>query len=302
MADSQAEEEEASTFSLKNTSSTFTGRSNDVFGCLTALEEKHEAHEKRRTESGDLLKDQALLKDDPEEESRRFEDRKRKASDSQESDRRSGRDSRDRDGECSGRREYQDNQSSDTSRTSRDDENRPKSQSFHFRRPRGRAPARQQNRAPDFSKHPERWTYYSLEDVEGEDMSESSNKRAAFDFLEERRKLREQESGETRFDTSAAACSKGIISFSKKSKTSSNTAGQSTPKETSSTTVSLPLSDGDGTTSEASSTFEGSSAQLFSQPEKEEQTVPDSTSTGTSFKKSRKGMRRNIRTRDTDDD
>ncbi|XP_064602753.1 U5 small nuclear ribonucleoprotein TSSC4-like [Liolophura sinensis] len=68
----------------------------------------------------------------------------------------------------------------------------------HFKRPSSRPPShrgskyrRLANQSPDFKVHPNKWTKYSLEDVASGDLSESSNTRAAFAFLEERRKLRE---------------------------------------------------------------------------------------------------------------
>lgn len=68
----------------------------------------------------------------------------------------------------------------------------------HFKRPSSRPPShsaskyrRRASQTPDYKLHPQKWTKYSLEDVESGDLSESSNTRAAFAFLEERRKLRE---------------------------------------------------------------------------------------------------------------
>ena len=100
---------------------------------------------------------------------------------------------------------------------------RPDSQ---FRRPRGRAPG-VHNWVPDHKKRPQHWTYYSLEDVMGSDMSEKSNTQAALAFLEDRRRLREQQEreemgveGKEVFDAGSGACSKGLFSFSKRSRIS----------------------------------------------------------------------------------
>lgn len=41
------------------------------------------------------------------------------------------------------------------------------------------------SKIPDFQKHPDKWTKYSLHDVKDEDMSELSNKKAALSFLKE---------------------------------------------------------------------------------------------------------------------
>lgn len=65
-----------------------------------------------------------------------------------------------------------------------------------FKRPWSNVPAprkRKQNYSgtpsniPDYKLHPDKWTKYSLEDVSENDMSEASNKSAAFEYLQERR-------------------------------------------------------------------------------------------------------------------
>jgi hypothetical protein len=66
---------------------------------------------------------------------------------------------------------------------------------------------------PNYKVNPEKWTKYSLEDV-GE-MSESSNTRAAFAFLEERRKLREGEMKAEAVNTEDTSCSRGVFTFRK---------------------------------------------------------------------------------------
>lgn len=69
-------------------------------------------------------------------------------------------------------------------------------------------------RTPDYTIHPDRWTEYSLADV---DVGDAANKRAAFEFLDERRKLKESFPRED-VDVDAKACSKGLFMFKKPSK------------------------------------------------------------------------------------
>ena len=76
-----------------------------------------------------------------------------------------------------------------------------------FRRGQGRG-----WQTPDYKLHPDRWTEYSLEDV---DISDSSSKQAAFNFLEERRALRDSDMKESSVDLDSNACSKGLITFKK---------------------------------------------------------------------------------------
>ena len=73
-------------------------------------------------------------------------------------------------------------------------------------------------RTPDYRVHPENWTENSLEDV---DVSDSSNKQAAFSFLQERRSLNETDAKESAADLESKACSKGQIVFKRPSKTKS---------------------------------------------------------------------------------
>ena len=94
---------------------------------------------------------------------------------------------------------------------------------INFRPPqtqyRGRSSSRgrygRSRAVPDYKVHPERWTEYSLEDV---DTSDSANKKAAFDFLHERRKMREEEIKEEGMDLETNACSKGLITFKRPTK------------------------------------------------------------------------------------
>ncbi|XP_043281384.1 protein TSSC4 [Venturia canescens] len=56
-----------------------------------------------------------------------------------------------------------------------------------FKRPEGPAPMKVRKSIPDHHRHPQKWTKYSLEDVQTEQMSDRSNAQAAFSFLRELR-------------------------------------------------------------------------------------------------------------------
>ena len=86
-------------------------------------------------------------------------------------------------------------------------------------------------KTPDYKLHPERWTEYSLEDV---DVSDSTNKQAAFAFLQERRALRDSEMKEESADLDSNACSRGAITFKKPVKKSikSETVGSESNQKT----------------------------------------------------------------------
>lgn len=69
---------------------------------------------------------------------------------------------------------------------------------------------------PGHLECPEKWKKYTLSDVSDDQLSQASNSKAAFAFLEERRKIREQEEEEekmTEADVKNFACSKGLFSF-----------------------------------------------------------------------------------------
>jgi len=201
-------------FTLNAQSSSFASRSNDIFANLGTLEKKHSAFVKSQESSHDS----DLEKDDPCEndggDSSRFEYNSRAlcSSSSREKSFRSRSrlgDTRDQDVESRSR-----NSSNDRGSGSRDG----------FRAP-NRPPPRSKG-VPDFKKHPERWTCYSLDDVPNSDMSDRSTKNAALEFLEERRKDRERQERmdaglpeeEEKFDVNSGACSQGTIVFKRKQK------------------------------------------------------------------------------------
>lgn len=189
----------------------FTSRSHDIFAGLGELEKKHSAFLKVLSSKGSM-EDQGLTKLDPDEN-----------------------------GEESGRPEHKvcsqlgDTKGSDfAGQTFKQPRGLGKAhvnnQNSHapsstFKRPQ-RRPFYKHGRqgVPDFRKHPEKYTHYSLGDVSERDMSDRSNAQAAFAFLEERRLQREKEERaaagvpeeeEETFDTDLAACSQGQIAFSK---------------------------------------------------------------------------------------
>lgn len=283
----EKEDEYSASFSLQNTSQTFLGRSNDIFASLDALEQKHEAYEKNRKESGQLESDEhSLLKLDPDEEVKTAREEPRR-----------------------GRREKEwknkDLPTRDRSRIGADrsgehkssDQEGPRSfpGSFQFQAPRGRAP--RSDKTPDFRKHPDKWTHYSLKDVEAKDMSESSNTKAAFAFLEERRKQREKEmqemgtEAEEIFNTNVAACSKGIISFSRPGKQ---------PMETDSKPIKENLDDTDVLSGTGSGKFINEfNDELGIEKVENAESFECGPQPSTSFK-NRKGIKRNIRSREND--
>lgn len=71
-----------------------------------------------------------------------------------------------------------------------------------FKRPEAPAPSRFMKSIPDFQKHPDKWTKYTLSDVSQDDMSEKSNTAAAMSFLRELKAKKDAEAmdmdGETK--------------------------------------------------------------------------------------------------------
>ena len=181
-----------------------------------------------------------------------------------------------------------------------------------FRRPRGRAPG-VHNWVPDHKKHPQHWTYYSLEDVMGSDMSEKSNTQAALAFLEDRRRLREQQEreevgveGKEVFDAGSGACSKGLFSFSKRSRISAIDRRTSSKDQAVAEGLDRVMP-GDCAVLAASSEWEQHEASGKSTITREDEASGKSTLTNVEEDeatkptfKSRKGIRRNIRCRDDD--
>ncbi|XP_045175378.2 protein TSSC4-like isoform X2 [Mercenaria mercenaria] len=190
-------------FQLQN--KCLSDRCRDVFGSLDALEQKHQAFEKSRARD-DADADKRLIHQGPSDEETEtvrpsFKRPTFTGRDYHES-RKGGRHGHER------------------------------AEQQQFRKPmppqtqyRGRNSSRgrygRSRAEPDHKLHPERWTEYSLEDV---DTSDTANKRAALDFLHERRKMREDELKEEVMDLETTACSKGLFTFKRPTKQTSDTA------------------------------------------------------------------------------
>lgn len=143
-------------------------------------------------------------------------------------------------------------------------------------------------RTPDYKMNPKKWTKYSLEDVDNEDMTESSNTKAAFAFLEERRKLREGEMKVEAVNTDNTSCSKGIFTFKKPVK-NENKKGKSSV----SSKISNQLLN-----SKEDDISAGVGEEEDNKMEEMTEKVQEEKVTFKSLKKSK----RSIRSRDTDDD
>lgn len=209
----ETEHTEVPPFEFKN--SHLGNRCKDVFSCLDELESKHQAFERTRALE-DAEEDERLVKQGPSQadmetispafkppmptRGRHYQNRQ------------GGRHSHERTGshlDC--------RQAEPRSYESR---GRP------YRRGQGRG-----WKTPDYKLHPERWTEYSLEDV---DVSDAANRQAAFDFLQERRAVRDSEMKEESVDLDSNACSKGLITFKKpmKKKQKSETATSESKQKT----------------------------------------------------------------------
>jgi len=209
---SKEKEEEApsAAFSLNTQSSSFASRTNDVFANLGTLEKKHSAFVKTQVSTDN----EGILKADPDED---IDDR-------QLADCRGSRST-----DMHFRSSLSDTRDQDVERRSRslsDDRSglRGCGSRGGFRPPRGAPP--RPKRVPDYKKHPDRWTCYSLEDVPDQDMSNRTNTKAALEFLEKRRKEQDRQERvdaglpeeEEKFDVSSGACSQGAIVFTRKKK------------------------------------------------------------------------------------
>ena len=154
---------------------------------------------------------------------------------------------------------------------------------------------------PDYKLHPERWTEYSLEDV---DVSDSANKQAAFDFLQERRALKDMEMKEDSVDLDQNACSKGLITFKKPVKKSqkSETVGSETKQKIVEQIDSNEIEDGDDIDMEESQeTVTDLSKNLKRKIDDDEEMTGSQTDDAVSFK-SRRISKKNIRCRQRMDD
>lgn len=289
-------------FTLKNASGTFEGRSSSIFGCLEDLEQKHLINERNRTDSEEYANLNPVVIDDFVLNSHTVGGHSSRST------------ARDRGGQSDDRR--------DRSRSILDEDKmaggrRPDSGADCFRAPRGRAPlssgrqgGRGREQVPDHGNHPQGWTHYNLDDVSQSDMSEKSNTRAALAFLDERRQLREQQQDEEKFDAGSGACSKGLFSFAKRSK---NTAADSEKSE------HMPQTKGSDEVEDSKKETDCVSEAVETEDKNDddnddgnaEDIVKKSTHTSCEDKlsavsaisqsfKSRKGIRRNIRSREDD--
>ncbi|CAG2252132.1 unnamed protein product [Mytilus edulis] len=145
-----------------------------------------------------------------------------------------------------------------------------------------RRPFKRGSRMPDFNDGPAKWKKYSLEDVDV--MNDASNKQAAYAFLEERRKQREGEITETKADIQSMACSKGQFTFSKRAK-NDNTSEKEKKDEQSSSEIKQRLE------------LTETETEIKEDVDKDQ----DKNPTETVFK-SRKFGKRNIRSRERNDD
>lgn len=283
MAKSSEKGNKDSCFQLQNsTDPDFSLRCKDAFACLDVLEKKHEAFEDSKSYS-QQREQRLLMKTDPLDDNsfsasrrkrnpfpNRYNDKNDSSWNRGVSHHTTGR-SNDR--RCPGRR---------GDRRNRYEE---------FIRPRGKPPRRSHHSFPDHKKNPDKWTFYSLEDVESGEMSEKSNRRAAFDFLAERKKL--QDESEEKFEVEGSACSKGVISFSRPKLSQSNNSKKSMTTNTNTRHVSDIIKEDILTTGDGNC-HEDEDAKFSSDNSK-------SVTSHSKFK-SRKTVRRSIRGPKTDDE
>lgn len=157
-------------FKLSSSEGSFASRSDDVFGNLDVIEKKHNAKEQAREKfSSDRHK---YMKDDPMPE----DDYRASTS------RRDNHDNSSKSGWSRAARDYEDKG------RYRERDSRDRKQDHQFKAPRGRAP--RPRFVPDYKKNPQKYTHYDLSDVTADQMSNSSNAAAAFDFLRQRRELK----------------------------------------------------------------------------------------------------------------
>lgn len=224
-------------FTLNNDSTVFSGRCKDVFGSLQSLESKHKEFE--TTQSSEryttLFKSEPIIDDIIQTDSQKHHsDSKqqrdhivpcRQSSSSKNESKRSDdhfkspNDLRHKLKSRGDDRKYSDPKSSSTHSTSRRHNEHFRPAPF-CRRPYHRPQHRQS--VPDHRVNPQNWKRYSLEDTS--DVSDSSNSKAAFAFLEERKKLREEQEGciAEKVDVQESACSKGFLTFKRPTNKSSS--------------------------------------------------------------------------------
>ncbi|CAL1542682.1 unnamed protein product [Lymnaea stagnalis] len=204
------DDDSKSNFSLRSGTDLFVSRSKDVFASLGALEDKHSAFLKSKV----LSLDQAeIMKADPEDD----DELEKQAKERERSNRPRHRLSETKNSDFVSRNHSRSLERSDIG----NGEDSCVEKDNIFRRPY-RPQRKGCQPIPDFKKHPEKYTCYSLADISEKDMSEKSNTMTALAFLEERKQQSQKEINSLRlleedpkFDVGNAACSQGKITFSK---------------------------------------------------------------------------------------
>lgn len=192
------------TLSSTSTASDFTSRSQDIFGGLGNIEDKHFAKQRAKDKfgqdpSGKYIKDDpADDPTDPAYQSRRAQSTYHRSRSSHRDHDRAGSSSRDYDRSRSGSRDLR-HSGRDLCDSRRDYYGRDTTRSRNrFKVPNFRAP--RSICTPDYKMNPEKWTSYDLSDVSSDQMSDKSNSAAAFQFLQERRVQRENEENKTSYN------------------------------------------------------------------------------------------------------
>lgn len=280
----ETEQTDVPPFELKN--SRLGNRCKDVFGCLDDLELKHQAFERTRAIE-DAEEDEKLVRQGPSQAEMETISPAFKPPASR------GRQYQNRQG---GRHSHE-RTSSHTDFKQPGPRDVPTRGRRPFRRGQGRG-----WQTPDYKLHPERWTEYSLEDV---DISDSSNKQAAFDFLQERRAMRDSEMKEDSVDLDNSACSKGLITFKKpvKKSTKSETVSSGTRQKAMESNDLNETEDNDVIMEDSQENIKESSKNLKRKVEtlEDEEMTSSDTNVSVGFK-SRKVARKNIRCRQRQDD
>lgn len=289
-------EEEAPNFSLKSGTDSFVSRSQDVFASLGALEDKHSAFLKATALARE--KDDAdLLKHDSDEDDEFVNQSKNRTSDST---RLQLSQTRDTDYEP---RSHSRSPRRDVRSGSADEDENQQAQ-VRFKRPARPSQRCSRPPIPDFRKHPEKYTQYSLGDVSENDMSERANQRAAFDFLVERKLEREKQERklaglpdeDLTFDSSDAACSQGKITFSRPKQQKLAALEKCVNKDE--VLALCPTTDADDDIDEDTKDYDVTGIADDDAPDRN---VTESKISSSSFK-SRKNVKRHIRTKNNDAD
>ncbi|XP_059150856.1 U5 small nuclear ribonucleoprotein TSSC4-like [Physella acuta] len=206
--------EMSSDFHLRSGTDLFTSRRNDVFASLQELENKHSAFLKAKATFNN---EPELMKKDPEEEDDvgsmlQCKDKsmflsKPKLGKTQSCD-------------------YEPVTGNKPEETKQQTDNCGRVNDATFRHPHHppRKVSRRSDNVPDFKKNPEKYTHYSLRDVDDKLLSEKANANAAFSFLEERRLEKEKqaslsagytETDSAKYNVEETACSQGKMTFTR---------------------------------------------------------------------------------------